>query len=69
LERIAADERETTALDLNMMLYVVLFLILVALFAFSLLRRRPGEQGGQNGPSGSGQEDAAPNPEGRGEGE
>lgn len=69
LEQTTADEREATALNWNMMLYVALLLILVGLFLFSLLKRRMGEQGGHNEPSEPGRGAPAPQPDDRGEGE
>jgi hypothetical protein len=52
VERTITDEPETTALNWNMMLFVALFLVLVGLFLFSLLRRKAEERGGKNEPSG-----------------
>ena len=56
----ATDEQETTALNWNMLLYVSLFLILVGLLVFSLLRKNVKEQGGQNEPAGPATESVNP---------
>jgi len=61
------DERETRALDLNLCLYLSLFLLLVGLLVFSLVRRKQGEKGGQSEAAGTGA--ATPEPDDRGRGE
>jgi hypothetical protein len=61
-------ERKATSLNLNLMLYVALFLLLVGLFLFSLLRRKDVEPGRRNDPSGPGPGDAAPGSDDREDG-
>jgi hypothetical protein len=63
------NEQETHALDLNLALYLSLFLLLVGLFLFSLVRRRQEEarEKGQHSEPERGPVD--PEAEGRGQGE